>query len=189
MKYYSGSVLTIEWTNQHGSGRNAKLHSNIVVQYALEQDMEDNCGYLAEDDEETPPWGFNQANTTRCHLRDGYPVNNRNTQQPDDVNGQATDTIPEEMSYQDDYRYGRHETYQYYKQCRYRKRNGVLVFIVFMYLIICSRVFGLRIRTLTTTLELAPHDKTQMVNDMDMNVPKKVNIGHTGIGHPGGISL
>jgi len=33
MSYYEGSLLTIEWTNQHGCGSNPKLYCNMVIQY------------------------------------------------------------------------------------------------------------------------------------------------------------
>jgi len=33
MSFYEGSLLSIEWTNQHGCGQNPKLYCNIVIQY------------------------------------------------------------------------------------------------------------------------------------------------------------
>jgi hypothetical protein len=36
MEYYEGSELRIEWTMQHGCGRNPLLHCNMVLQYACE---------------------------------------------------------------------------------------------------------------------------------------------------------
>jgi hypothetical protein len=33
MSYYEGSLLSIEWTAQHGCGVNPKVHCNIVIQY------------------------------------------------------------------------------------------------------------------------------------------------------------
>ena len=36
MKFYEGSRLTLEWTNQHGSGRNPRDHTQVVIQYACE---------------------------------------------------------------------------------------------------------------------------------------------------------
>jgi hypothetical protein len=33
MTFYEGSLLTIEWTNQHGCGSNPKLQCNLVIQY------------------------------------------------------------------------------------------------------------------------------------------------------------
>lgn len=77
--------------------------------YIMKLDLEDSCGELDTENKTSMPWGTFSKFEKRCHLRDGYPVNNRNTENPDDVNGQATDTIPEDIEYQDDYRYGRHE--------------------------------------------------------------------------------
>jgi len=33
MSFYEGSLLTIEWTNQHGCGQSTKLWCNMVIQY------------------------------------------------------------------------------------------------------------------------------------------------------------
>ncbi len=33
LSFYEGSLLSIEWTNQHGCGVNAKLWCNLVLQY------------------------------------------------------------------------------------------------------------------------------------------------------------
>lgn len=33
MSYYEGSLLQVEWTNQHGCGMNGKLVCNLVIQY------------------------------------------------------------------------------------------------------------------------------------------------------------
>jgi hypothetical protein len=33
MSFYEGSLLTIEWTNQHGCGQNPKVFCNMVIQY------------------------------------------------------------------------------------------------------------------------------------------------------------
>jgi hypothetical protein len=33
MSFYEGSLLSVEWTNQHGCGQNPKLYCNIVIQY------------------------------------------------------------------------------------------------------------------------------------------------------------
>ena len=40
MYYYSGSVLPIEWTNQHGCGGNSKVSCEIVLQYACEDTLD-----------------------------------------------------------------------------------------------------------------------------------------------------
>jgi len=33
MSFYEGSLLSIEWTNQHGCGQNPKVYCNMVIQY------------------------------------------------------------------------------------------------------------------------------------------------------------
>jgi hypothetical protein len=33
MSFYEGSLLTVQWTNQHGCGQNPKLYCNLVLQY------------------------------------------------------------------------------------------------------------------------------------------------------------
>jgi hypothetical protein len=38
MSYYEGSLLVIEWTNQHGCGNNPKLICNMVIQYMCTAD-------------------------------------------------------------------------------------------------------------------------------------------------------
>ena len=36
MYFYTGSKVVVEWTNQHGCGRNPRSHCEIVLQYACE---------------------------------------------------------------------------------------------------------------------------------------------------------
>jgi hypothetical protein len=38
--YYSGSVLPIEWTNQHGCGGNSKVSCEMILQYACEDTLD-----------------------------------------------------------------------------------------------------------------------------------------------------
>ena len=40
MYYYSGSILPIEWTNQHGCGGNSKVSCEIILQYACEDTLD-----------------------------------------------------------------------------------------------------------------------------------------------------
>lgn len=40
MYYYEGSILPIEWTNQHGCGNNAKTSCEIILQYACEDTLD-----------------------------------------------------------------------------------------------------------------------------------------------------
>jgi hypothetical protein len=107
MYYVEGSVLPIEWTNQHACGTNDKVHCDVVIQIACEDTLSDDCG-------------TGRTGNAACGPRDGTPVNNN---QGDQVNGRATARIPDNTDQQDDYRYGRHETYRYYEQCKRRERN------------------------------------------------------------------
>lgn len=106
--YVEGSVLPIEWTNQHACGPNSKVHCDIVIQVACEDTLTDDCGTGA-------------TGNAQCGPRDGTPVNNNSP--GDNLNGQATNRIPNNPDSQDDYRYGRHETYRYYEKCLNRERN------------------------------------------------------------------
>jgi len=91
MSFYEGSLLSIEWTNQHGCGQNPKLQCNLVVQYM--------CG-----PKDAPP-------TER--IRDGTTTNTIT----DDANG------PVAVDGNGDLRFGMHESYQYYQDCKARNRN------------------------------------------------------------------
>jgi len=106
MYYFSGTMLPLEWTNQHGCGTNSKVHCEIVIQVACEDTLSDDCG------------DTNSGKT--CYPRDGTPVNNNDG---DNLNDEATSTIPDSADDQDDYRYGRHETFRYYQKCKNRERN------------------------------------------------------------------
>jgi hypothetical protein len=46
MYYYEGSILPIEWTNQHGCGGNSKISCEIVLQYACEDTLDPRCDFL-----------------------------------------------------------------------------------------------------------------------------------------------
>lgn len=38
--YYSGSILPIEWTSQHGCGGNSEVSCELVLQYACEDTLD-----------------------------------------------------------------------------------------------------------------------------------------------------
>lgn len=40
MYYYEGSILPIEFTNQHGCGSNSKVNCEVVMQYACEDTLD-----------------------------------------------------------------------------------------------------------------------------------------------------
>jgi len=128
--FYEGSILTIEWTQQHGCGENPRVLCDISLQYACEDTLTDDCG---------------EPNTGKtCGPRDGIPVTNSNLQRNavtytsydrnrfgDQQVGrrqrdqETTETIPVSTDFgaQSDPRFGRHETLQYYVRCSYRERN------------------------------------------------------------------
>ena len=130
MYFYEGSILQIEWTMQHGCGFNPRVICDIILQYACEDTLTDDCGM--------PGSGLT------CGPRDGVPITNSNVDYgnvryqsvnpqligPQDVNRntrdqEATETIPISTDYnvQADPRFGRHETLAYYMRCFYRERN------------------------------------------------------------------
>jgi len=128
MYYYEGSVLQIEWTNQHGCGENPRTHCDIVLQYACEDTLTDDCG--------EPDSG------KKCGPRDGVPITNSENERGDaqyvnlidggstNINRrqrdrEATATIPISITFnvQSDPRFGRHEPLNFYVKCRRRERN------------------------------------------------------------------
>ena len=113
MTYYSGSVLPIEWTSQHGCGENPDVHCQVVIQYACENTLDPN-GTNA----------FTDGNGKRYTgaPRDGTPNN---------IKDSATNTIPDnanngKANTVENRRFGMHETHQYYKDCQTRRRNNGL---------------------------------------------------------------
>lgn len=105
--YFAGSEMPIELTSQHSCGSaNDKVHCEVVIQVACEDTLTDDCGLGGE---------------SKCSPRDGTPVNNN---KGDALNGRCTTTISDnDVTQQNDYRYGRHETYRYYQECKARERN------------------------------------------------------------------
>jgi len=105
MVYFEGSILPIEWTNQHGCGGNEendphKLNCNMVIQYMCDSDPE------------------NVAKTSGMYvrLRDGG-----NTNTPDAPNGFGN-IITTQQNNNGNQR-GRHESEGYYHECQTRQRN------------------------------------------------------------------
>ncbi len=82
MYYYSGSVLPIEWTNQHGCGGNSKVQCEIILQYACEDTLDPKI-------DDFWPWVSNkaEAGTTyrgKQHFRDVSVSNSQNIAAPRD---------------------------------------------------------------------------------------------------------
>eukprot|EP01034_Spumella_vulgaris_P026349 gene26349-32916_t len=128
MYYYSGSVLPIEWTNQHGCGGNSKVSCEIVLQYACEDTLDPRVDNFW-------PWIKNKAENTTTYYgkqhfrdvpggniaapRDGVP---RDTQDAatDTINADEASAIPSTVETQ---RYGMHENFDYYTLCSQTERN------------------------------------------------------------------
>ena len=95
MTYYEGSLLSVEWTNQHGCGANPKMQCNHVIQYM--------CSYKEED--------------PMTRVRDGATTDTIT----DDETGPAATTTDAEGNTV--LLYGMHEPYQFYQDCKARDRN------------------------------------------------------------------
>lgn len=130
--YYSGSVLPLEWTNQHGCGGNSKVVCEIVIQYAcedtLDPQIDDFWPWVNNKAESTSKYRGKQhfryydATTGISHIgapRDGVPISTADA---------ATDTIPDTeasaiASTPSTRRYGMHENFDYYEICQHTQRN------------------------------------------------------------------
>jgi hypothetical protein len=105
MYYYAGSLLNIEWTAQHGCGKeNPHLDCEIIIQYA--------CG-------DTMPKISNGKRIAT--IGGGQNDNGQNTGGTNTLTGKdlrqspnSTMTGPE---------YGQHESYDYWMKCKIRERN------------------------------------------------------------------
>lgn len=130
MYYYSGSVLPIEWTNQHGCGGNSKVSCEIILQYACEDTLDPQVDNFW-------PWVADKAEATTAffgkqHFRDtaSTPQNIAAPRDgvPRDSNDAATDTIPDNAASAapntvETRRFGMHESYDYYQLCQKTERN------------------------------------------------------------------
>jgi len=124
--YYSGSVLPIEWTNQHGCGGNSKVSCEIVLQYACEDTLDPKIDNFW-------PWVQNKAEpgTTyfgKQHFRSGTNIAAPRDGVPRDDQDAATDTIPDNEASAipnsvATRRYGMHESYDSYQLCQRTQRN------------------------------------------------------------------
>ena len=95
MEYYIGSSLMIEWTQQHGGGLE-ELGPSIHSELVFQY-------MCADDDTEARSTGTRP----RSLLRDGS----------------STTTIPNTAAGANDTKYGMHESFQYYQNCKARERN------------------------------------------------------------------
>ena len=130
MYYYSGSVLPIEWTSQHGCGGNSKVSCEIILQYACEDTLDPQVDNFW-------PWVADKAEASTAffgkqHFRDtdSTPQNIAAPRDgvPRDSNDAATDTIQDNAASAtpntvETRRFGMHESYDYYQLCQRTERN------------------------------------------------------------------
>eukprot|EP00602_Paraphysomonas_sp_CaronLab_P010448 CAMPEP_0185024140 /NCGR_PEP_ID=MMETSP1103-20130426/7090_1 /TAXON_ID=36769 /ORGANISM="Paraphysomonas bandaiensis, Strain Caron Lab Isolate" /LENGTH=920 /DNA_ID=CAMNT_0027557021 /DNA_START=162 /DNA_END=2924 /DNA_ORIENTATION=+ len=124
--YYEGSILPIEWTNQHGCGSNSKVSCEIILQYACEDTLDPRVDNFW-------PWVNNKAEAGSKyygtqHFRSGDHIAAPRDGVPKNADDAATDTIPdnEDAAIPDsvnDRRYGMHESYDFYQLCQRTERN------------------------------------------------------------------
>ena len=130
MYYYSGSILPIEWTSQHGCGGNSKVSCEIILQYACEDTLDPQVDNFW-------PWVQNKAETGtkyfgKQHFRDtaSSPQNIAAPRDgvPQNSDDAATDTIPDDEASAipntvATRRFGMQESNDYYQVCQRTERN------------------------------------------------------------------
>jgi hypothetical protein len=126
--YYSGSILPIEWTNQHGCGVNSKATCEIVIQYACEDTLDPKV-------DDFWPWtkekgGPGSTYRGKQHFRGegGAHVAAPRDGVPRDSTDSATDTIPDNEASaipntRETRRFGMQESYDSYQNCQHTERN------------------------------------------------------------------
>lgn len=118
MYYYEGSVLPIEWTNQHGCGGNSKIACELIIQYACEDTLDPRVDNFW-------PWVTNKAQAgttyygTQHYRPDASHIGAPRDGVPRDSNDAATDTIPQNEASAiantvETRRFGMQESYDYY---------------------------------------------------------------------------
>jgi len=125
MYYVAGSVLPLEWTAQHSCGPNSKVHCDIIVQVGCEDRSGDINSQINTIKQRAGLTSFSDdcgGGGKVCGPRDGTPTQNNDNNNPQ-LEETATTTIPDNASDQDDYRYGRHETFRNYERCKHLSRN------------------------------------------------------------------
>ena len=105
MYYYAGSFLQLEWTAQHGCGKNnPHVDCEIIVQYACEDTMP------------------NLRNGHRiATIGGGQNDNGQNTNDLNTLTGKTERESPN--STKSGQEYGQHEDYEYWMDCKKRERN------------------------------------------------------------------
>eukprot|EP01121_Diplochlamys_sp_Union-15-3_P010822 TRINITY_DN3080_c0_g2_i1.p1 TRINITY_DN3080_c0_g2~~TRINITY_DN3080_c0_g2_i1.p1 ORF type:complete len:642 (+),score=133.01 TRINITY_DN3080_c0_g2_i1:110-2035(+) len=93
MFFYSQSLLQLEWTAQHSCGPDNKAHCNLVIQYMCSPEVRDGAR-----DEDNPALGNNDL------------IQQKNNN-------------PNELLNNGDFKFGQHETPDYFQACDTRERN------------------------------------------------------------------
>jgi len=104
--FFEGSVVPVEWTNQHGCGGHEKddphkLNCNMVIQYSCNTDQ-------------STPDGLDKFD--KVTIMDG-----RNTDTPDAATG--VNNFAQRNAQNNAAGFGRHENEGWYYQCEHRERN------------------------------------------------------------------
>lgn len=130
MYYYEGSVLPIEWTNQHGCGPNSKVNCEIIIQYMCEDTADPQVDNFW-------PWSNNKWGTSsdtgavkagEQAFRSTIDIASPRDGIPRDSQDAATDTIPKNAeaavpNTKENRRFGMHENFDYYDRCEHTERN------------------------------------------------------------------
>ena len=133
MYYYEGSILPIEWTNQHGCGPNSKVNCEIIIQYMCEDtaDPEVNNFWPWSNNK----WGPSTDNAVTGEKKVGeqafrstIDIASPRDGIPRDSQDAATDTIPKNAeaavpNTKENRRFGMHENFDYYDRCEHTERN------------------------------------------------------------------
>eukprot|EP01121_Diplochlamys_sp_Union-15-3_P017602 TRINITY_DN622_c0_g1_i1.p1 TRINITY_DN622_c0_g1~~TRINITY_DN622_c0_g1_i1.p1 ORF type:complete len:663 (+),score=120.39 TRINITY_DN622_c0_g1_i1:198-1991(+) len=93
LTFYANSLLQLEWTAQHSCGPNNKAHCNLVLQYMCSADVRDGAR-----DEDNPALGNNDL------------IQQKNNN-------------PNELLNNGEFKFGQHETPDYFQACNARERN------------------------------------------------------------------
>jgi hypothetical protein len=128
MYFYEGSYLPIEWTNQHGCGRNSKTNCEIVIQYMCEDTADPLVDNFWPYTSTKNCDGTSNKNCGAQAFRDDTHIAAPRDGIPTDADDAATDTIPdtEDAAIPDtaaDRRFGMHESYGFYDLCQHTSRN------------------------------------------------------------------
>jgi len=134
MSYYAGSELNLHWTAQHGCG-NKNLRCNMVIQYSCSNNYHDGAttATIPYDSENAACFDpeDNPANTDLENP--ACEANERVVNSEETTSFQGNDGF-KEREYENDgsdwdgtiMKYGRHESYIWYKKCDTRTRNKFL---------------------------------------------------------------